>query len=170
MFSTALLTYSIITANDVDDVFITMNNQQTAEAVSFLHWPMTRKQAENWCQKSAQGFQNKSDYMFLAHDNDTPAGYIGLHSQNDKPECAEIGYWVSETYKGQGLATEMAQGIVDFAFNDLGFEELFSTTAQDNPASEKVLTKAGFVESGTKDVPLPDGSMRSSRLFKLQKS
>ena len=170
MFSTKRLTYSLITADDVDDVFTTMNSRETAEIISFLHWPMTREQARSWCQKSVEGAQNKTDYMFLTYHNNQPAGYIGLHDQDKEAGCAEIGYWVAENYKGQGIATEMTKGIVHFAFNDLGFRELFATTAHGNAASENVLIKAGFVESGSKDVPLPDGSLRPSKLFTLKKS
>ncbi len=160
---TKRLRFSIITQNDFENVHKTLNNRNTCDAISFLSWPLTDDQVQNWCDKAIQGEQNSVEYLFIAHHNDAPVGCIGLHLEEEK--LAETGYWVATDSQGQGIATEMLQGVLEFSFYTLGLENIYATTAYGNEASDMVLLKNGFVETGTKDVEMPDGSMRPSKLF-----
>jgi [ribosomal protein S5]-alanine N-acetyltransferase len=56
----------------------------------------------------------------------------------------EIGYWLDEARWGQGLATEAATAVRDFALGALTLERLTSGHAFDNPGSSHVLEKLGF--------------------------
>ncbi len=60
----------------------------------------------------------------------------------------EIGYWLAPDYWGRGLATEAARALVVFGFEKLGAEALQSGHFADNPASGRVLEKAGFAANG----------------------
>jgi [ribosomal protein S5]-alanine N-acetyltransferase len=60
----------------------------------------------------------------------------------------ELGYWLAPGHWGQGLATEAAQAMVVFGFEKLGAEALNSGHFADNPASGRVLEKAGFRANG----------------------
>ncbi len=55
---------------------------------------------------------------------------------------SEIGYWVAEPFWGSGIAREAVEGMV--AANPHGARTLFGSVFQDNPASARVLTHAGF--------------------------
>ncbi|WGH78701.1 GNAT family N-acetyltransferase [Jannaschia ovalis] len=55
---------------------------------------------------------------------------------------AEIGYWVAPVVWNTGLATEALRGLMDA--NPLGNSQVFGKVFQDNPASARVLTNAGF--------------------------
>jgi 8-oxo-dGTP diphosphatase len=59
--------------------------------------------------------------------------------------AAEIGYWFDPELWGRGLATEAVRRMVAFAFDTLGLAELRAATLADNPASARVLAKAGLV-------------------------
>ena len=72
-------------------------------------------------------------------------GAVGLTPEE---ETAELGYWLSQAHWGLGIATEAAQAIVDFGFERLGLAHLTSGYFEDNPASGRVLTKLGFIETG----------------------
>lgn len=54
----------------------------------------------------------------------------------------EIGYWVAPDLWNLGLASEAVGALV--AANPVGCRTLFGTVFQDNPASARVLTHAGF--------------------------
>lgn len=60
----------------------------------------------------------------------------------------EIGYWLAPDFWGRGLATEAARALVVFGFEKLGAEALNSGHFTDNPASGRVLEKAGFAANG----------------------
>ncbi len=55
---------------------------------------------------------------------------------------SEVGYWVAPAFWNSGLASEAVEGIV--AANPHAARTLFATVFQDNPASARVLTHAGF--------------------------
>jgi RimJ/RimL family protein N-acetyltransferase len=55
---------------------------------------------------------------------------------------SEVGYWVVPAFWNFGLASEAVEGIV--AANPHAARTLFATVFQDNPASARVLTHAGF--------------------------
>ncbi len=59
----------------------------------------------------------------------------------DSAQC-EIGYWVAPPYWNTGLASEAVRAVI--AANPLGAGTMFASVFQDNPASARVLTNAGF--------------------------
>lgn len=75
-----------------------------------------------------------------------PIGAAGLR-RLDKGNL-EIGYWIAPDYWGRGLATEAARALVVYGFEKLGAEALNSGHFVDNPASGRVLEKAGFRANG----------------------
>lgn len=52
---------------------------------------------------------------------------------------AEIGYWVGIPFWGQGFATEAAQRIVQFGFEDLELNCIFAAAMTKNPGSSNVM-------------------------------
>ena len=62
--------------------------------------------------------------------------------------CGDLGYWFDEEVWGQGIASEAASEVVQFAIERVGLRRLTSGRASDNPASGRVLEKLGFREVG----------------------
>ena len=59
---------------------------------------------------------------------------------------AEIGYWLGEEYWGRGLVTEALKQMVPMVFAHWPeVERIFAGVFEFNPASMRVLEKAGFV-------------------------
>lgn len=56
----------------------------------------------------------------------------------------EIAYMIDKAYWGQGLGSEAARGIRDYAFNQLGLTRLVCFIDPENSASQKVATKTGM--------------------------
>lgn len=59
-----------------------------------------------------------------------------------------IGYWVYSRYAGRGIATVACALGVDHAFARIGLHRVTATFLPENPASGKVLAKAGFRSEG----------------------
>lgn len=55
-----------------------------------------------------------------------------------------IGYIVDPRVWGQGIATDVVQGLLDAAFGPLGLRRVTAGCNADNPASARVLEKAGM--------------------------
>ena len=61
---------------------------------------------------------------------------------------AEIGYGIAEEYRGCGYAAEAVSAAVDWALGQTGFMCITAEAEEVNIASQKVLSKAGFVPTG----------------------
>jgi ribosomal-protein-alanine N-acetyltransferase len=61
---------------------------------------------------------------------------------------AELGYRVAERASGRGVATAAVRELCRLAAERHGLHTLRAASADDNLASQKVLTKAGFVLAG----------------------
>lgn len=79
--------------------------------------------------------------------DDELLGVVGLSPAADGTS-AELGYWLGRSHWGQGIATEAAAAVIDFAFGTQGFARLTSGFFEDNPASGRVLAKLGFTVAG----------------------
>lgn len=63
---------------------------------------------------------------------------------DDKPET-EISYLLDKSFWHQGLATEAAQGILDYGFQNLDLTRILALIAPDNTASQRVAERIGMI-------------------------
>lgn len=75
-----------------------------------------------------------------AHGLSEVLGLVGLERMDRNQ--SEIGYWVAPALWNTGLASQAVQAVV--AANPHGARTLFAEVFQDNVASARVLTNAGF--------------------------
>ena len=59
---------------------------------------------------------------------------------------SEVGFWVAPAFWNTHVASDAVTALV--SANPLGNDAMFATVFQDNPASAKVMTNAGFVYLG----------------------
>lgn len=59
----------------------------------------------------------------------------------------QLGYWIAREHWGQGYATEAARGVLSVA-QAIGHRRIVASHFLDNPASGRVLVKAGFRATG----------------------
>ena len=84
-------------------------------------------------------------HVLLAEDGSV-LGRFNLVDVEDG--TAELGYRVAQHVAGRGVATATVRELCRLAAERHGLRALRAATAHDNTASQKVLTKAGFVEVG----------------------
>jgi ribosomal-protein-alanine N-acetyltransferase len=82
----------------------------------------------------------------LVDENGKVLGRFNLVDLEDG--MAELGYRVAQQVAGHGVATATVQELCHIAAANYGLHTLRAKTSFDNVASEKVLTKAGFVPDG----------------------
>ncbi len=61
---------------------------------------------------------------------------------------AEVGYWIAKPYWSQGICSEALCLMIDHCFQEQHFEVLWCDCFVDNPASERVMHKCGFRDTG----------------------
>lgn len=87
-------------------------------------------------------------YWALDPGTEEENGLIGLLALRLKPEgSGQVGYWVAPAFWNTGYAGEAVEGLIGWAA-EAGLRELAAEVFQDNPASARVLTRAGFDYEG----------------------
>ena len=72
-------------------------------------------------------------------------GNVGLNPQTDVNRfTSEVGYWLGEGFWGRGFAAEALAAFTDYVFATFPFERLEAWVFSSNPASARVLEKAGY--------------------------
>ena len=84
---------------------------------------------------------------------------------------AEIGYWLGFSYWNQGYTTEAARRVVTFGFEELGLNRIQATYWPRNPASGRVMDKAGLRYEGTlRGYVLRKGSFEDTAIHALTRA
>lgn len=77
-------------------------------------------------------------------------GFVGLndtHTDMSFAPAVEIAWRLHSDYWGQGYATEAARASLDFAFTELGLEEVVSFTAVINKRSQLIMQRIGMIDT-----------------------
>ncbi|MFO0848834.1 MAG: GNAT family protein [Gemmataceae bacterium] len=85
----------------------------------------------------------------LKETPDRLIGCIGARWEDKGDGRMDLGYWLAEPFWGRGIVTEAARVFVPFLFATYPVERLQSRVFEGNPASGRVLEKAGLTYEGT---------------------
>ena len=89
-----------------------------------------------------------SKYVFcITAPDGASVGMVLVKDVDPAAGTGELGYWVGRPHWGRGLATAAAVLALDFAFGELDLRTVTAVCLESNPASIRVLTKLGFVET-----------------------
>ena len=153
--------------DDVEALVRHANNRQIWRNVRdrFPH-PYTREAAEDWLRYTAENPHEPNYAIEVAGE---AVGGIGLVlGQDIDRRSAEIGYWLSEKYWGQGIATEAVRALSEQGFATYGMCRIWANVFAWNPGSMRVLEKAGFVREGLlRQAATKDGQTIDVVLFAL---
>jgi RimJ/RimL family protein N-acetyltransferase len=96
--------------------------------------------------KSQTGRRNGTDFALLltSTSDGRILGGIGLHRIDWANRRAELGYWISPSEWGHGLAPEAAYALCRIGFEALRLHRIYATVLAFNPRSARVLRKVGF--------------------------
>lgn len=109
-------------------------------------YPYTAEDAEEWLALVAD--QDPLTSFAIAADSGVIGG-IGFQLRQDIYRgTAELGYWVGEDYWGRGIATRAVRSVTTWAFDSFPLERMQARVFESNPASCRVLEKAGYTYEG----------------------
>lgn len=129
--------------NDIDSLVIQANNFNIAKFMTdgFPN-PYTIENAKSFIELATK---DDPIHIFAIEINEKAVGGIGIHPQTDiMRKNAELGYWLGESYWGQGIITKAIQEVTAFAFKTYDITRIYARPFGTNIASHKVLEKSGF--------------------------
>jgi len=123
-------------------------NDPIVRETLLLTVPISEAQVNIWFEKIIQD-TSREDFIIVYKETNTPighAGYIHIDWRYRKAEpFIAIG---SREHWGMGLGTEIVHKLLDFGFNELGFNRQYGFMLDNNPGALKMDLKAGFLEEG----------------------
>lgn len=108
--------------------------------------PYALEDAQDFVAYAAQAMASGAEHIFAVCRDGTAIACAGATPRDDA--ACELGYWVGADYRGQGVATEAGDAVLQFICAALKPQTLTSGHFTDNPASGKVLEKLGFKPTG----------------------
>lgn len=107
------------------------------------------EEAQNWLDRQMERYQEHGFGLWavILKESDKMIGQCGLTIQ----ECMgqkviEVGYLFEKAYWHKGYATEAAVACRNYAFENLGVNEVFSIIRDNNTASRSVAIRNGMTE------------------------
>ena len=129
---------------DAPELTRAIGQEPVVRMLARVPWPYREDHARAWI-GTPKDARLPNALVTLPEENGRIVGGCGLHE--DEIGRIEVGYWIEPGYWGRGYATEALRGVLSIA-RLIGHRQIVSRHAADNPASGRVLRKAGFRPTG----------------------
>ncbi|MGN1367503.1 MAG: GNAT family N-acetyltransferase [Aristaeellaceae bacterium] len=147
--TTPRLTLRPFLLTDAQDMFD--NWASDPEVTKYLTWPahssvdVSRFILSDWVKHDGE-----PDYYQWAIVLDGHAiGSIAVVEQNDQVGKAHIGYCIGRNWWHKGIMSEALRAVMDFLFDEVGYQRIESRHDPNNPHSGGVMRKCGMKYEGT---------------------
>jgi RimJ/RimL family protein N-acetyltransferase len=146
VIETRRLTLRAPAPQDVTRIAALANDEEIARMTCRMPHPFGTGDAEDFVLAVAGQDPSRANTFLIEHEDLGPVGVIGLFEDGDV--APETGYWIGRDYWGRGFATEALEGALVWASRKWRRRALVAGHFADNPASGRVLEKAGFLYTG----------------------
>lgn len=134
---------------DADDLYAYARDEENCR---YVLWDAHRSLSDSrWALRGLIAGNRRGDpptFAIVMKAEGRMAGTIGLQSIDLDNRSAEVGYSIARRLWNHGLATEAVRVLTRYAFEQLGLDRLEAKHDVLNPASGRVLEKAGFTAEG----------------------
>jgi ribosomal-protein-alanine N-acetyltransferase len=119
------------------------------EVVRYMDWgPNDEKESKNFIARALaqQKEQPRNDFSLaiVLKEKNALMGGCGIYISNPANQEGYIGYVLNRSFWKHGYATETAQVLVHFGFDQLKLHRIFATCDAENVASARVMEKVGM--------------------------
>ena len=136
----------------LDDAQAMYDNWDSDPQVTrFMNWSthesieVTRTILAEWVPQ----YQDPSYYHWCITLDGEPVGTIAILNIQERSMVGELGYNIGRKWWRQGITSEAAQAVLDFAFGVVGFHRIEAIHAVANPGSGGVMKKCGMRYEGS---------------------
>ena len=129
---------------DAEELARIANNKNIFDQdIDSFPFPYSLSDAEFFISSFSTSEARHSAYA-IEYEN-KPIGSVGLEFKDDVNRMnVEIGYFISEEFWNRGIATNVVKEVVRYVFENFDVLRIYAEVFENNPASMKVLKKAGF--------------------------
>jgi RimJ/RimL family protein N-acetyltransferase len=161
--SERLLLRPLATADAAALVGLLAGDWEAIKQTGRMPYPVTRMALRNWIALHVAPASHS--FLILRRWDRVALGCIGFGGAGELAELAELGYVLGRAFWRRGYATESVRAMMAHA-RVVGLGGLEAYSFVDNPASARVLAKAGFTDFGIVRRDYPErGGLREVRRF-----
>ncbi|MCL5018547.1 MAG: GNAT family N-acetyltransferase [Candidatus Pacearchaeota archaeon] len=134
-----------IKTSDAKYIAKILSNKEVLKTLDPKHpFPVPIDYVKNKIPLDKENWKKGSAYKFVILGDDKVVGQISLYNPDKNKKSYEVGYFIGYDYWNKGITTNAVKQIIEFGFKKLNLEKVWSVVPKRNPASIKVLKKAGF--------------------------
>ena len=147
LFETERLVIRELEENDLND-FYRLNSDE--EVMRYIRKPRTFIECETLIRETIENRKIYPGFGRHAVIEKATGVYVGSFSLIPLEGTTDfhLGYAFFKEYQGKGFATEVTRGSLPFVFTTINREIIKAITIPANTASQNVLLKSGFIETG----------------------
>ena len=163
---TRRLTLRAPTGADAGTVHVLAGDRRVAGTTSSIPHPYKRAAAEEWIRSIGDGCATgRFVYAITLRTDGSLIGAASLVVERDRP-IGNLGYWIGVPFWNRGYATEAAAELVRHGFESLCLMEIQAIHMTRNPASGRVLQKAGLSPAGS-SIDLVRGELEPVERYRI---
>jgi ribosomal-protein-alanine N-acetyltransferase len=155
---------------DADAVRVLADNDAVSRTTLNIPHPYPAGEAEKWIASHARKreLRDSMSYAITRAESGVLLGAVTLTWINRS--LAELGYWIGEPHWNNGYCSEAVRALVEFAFERLEISRIVAEHLALNPASGRVMQKAGMLRVGSRRKQDRDGNPADLEIYEIRKS
>lgn len=133
------------------EILYALINESRGDIGKYLPWVDTTNSVsdeENFIKYALSQNQNGNLYPYVIIWNDQIAGMIDLHNIDHDNRKAYIGYWLGNSFTGNGIVHQSIKLLSELAFKKFNLHKLIIQSEDSNQRSINVAKRAGFKMEG----------------------
>jgi len=141
------------------------NNRNVSRNLRDLFpYPYTEKHAREFI---VSALEQTPETKFAIEVSGEAVGGIGVRMREDiERYVAKLGYWLGEPFWGRGIASEAVVAITQYGIQEFDLQRIEAGVFEWNPASARVLEKAGYeLEATLRRSAVKDGKVIDRWLY-----
>jgi RimJ/RimL family protein N-acetyltransferase len=144
--STARLTLRPPTSDDAPRIAALANDFDVVKTTGGMPFPYRLADAEAYLARCQAADPARETVFGVDREGDGLVGVLGFQPTGEL--APEVGYWLGKPYWGQGIASEALAAAMTWARDAWQQRCVLACHHDDNPASGRVLSRAGFLYTG----------------------
>lgn len=134
---------------DEEALYRAINDFEVVRMLADAPWPYRREDAHAFVARAPAWDPATDRPLMIVHRDLGVIGGCGFHAADEEP-YPELGYWIGRAHWGRGYASEAAAAALVWAHGAWGKRVACSEHFAENPASGRVLVKAGMLYTGVR--------------------
>ena len=158
--------------SDSEDMFEYASRPEVSEYLLLLPHP-TPRYTKNYLHFLQSQYMTKNfyDWAVTVKSTGKMIGTCGFTSFDLSNNSAEVGYVLSSSYWGLGIAPEALKSVIDFGFCELELHRICARIMDGNSRSESVARKCGMtLEATMRDLLYVKGAYRTIKIYSVRES